>query len=97
MKTPPITAAQIISALAVAAAVALSHAGWMTTDQFFGVCAVAGLHIGGDAVIRNGRAQIAAAQQAHATVQLQTLAKDAVDKALPGPAPVVMAPPPATA
>jgi energy-converting hydrogenase Eha subunit B len=34
---------QAIGIVAVAAAVVLSHLGWMTTDQFFGVCATAGV------------------------------------------------------
>lgn len=80
---PQFTSTQLFSAVAVAAAVALSHAGWMTTDQFFGVCAVAGLHVSSAAVVSHGSAQVQAAAHALATAQVQVPdAKDGVQNAV---------------
>lgn len=81
MSTPSVTTAQGIGILAVAAAVVLSHLGWMTTDQFFGVCATAGVLKLSDSGIRVGRNVNAAAQAHLAAAQIAAVPVDGVDKA----------------
>lgn len=93
MKTPPITLAQITSYIAVAAAVLLKHYGWMTTDEFFGICGVAGIHIGADGFgLRPARAKIVAAQHLEQAAQLKAYARDGVDQNLPTLVPGASAP-----
>lgn len=72
-----VTPAQAIGIAAVAAAVVLSHLGWMTTDQFFGVCATAGVLKLADSGNRIG-ANIAQAA-AHNLAAAQVKLPDAVD------------------
>lgn len=76
MSTPKITPAQVIGILAVAGAVALSHLGWMTTDQFFGVCAAAGVLKLSDAGLRVGRNVNVAAQANLAAAQIAASVPD---------------------
>lgn len=77
--TPSITPAQGVGILAVGSAVALSHLGWMTTDQFFGVCAAAGVLKLSDSGIRVGRNQNAAAQAHLAAAQIAAAPLDEGD------------------
>lgn len=95
MKTPAITAAQVLSYALLGAAIVLQHYGWMTTDVFFGTAAVAGIHIGSDATLRAARTKIAAADVVHATTQLKNMPVEGDDSKVSAVAPPVI--PPATA